>query len=194
MRADVEAGLTAHPKTLPPKWFYDERGSEHAEPRRVPAAQAPQVAHDRRPHEPAEIAEEADPVDPPCEQDPVQHHKPREGEQPEGRPETVGEQDEGPRAEAGGDPGGDVGALGAEGARDLGEQPFERVGIARERFAARGVDNAAAIEHDGAIGLLGIVGDPGHRRPDDDRRAHRQGRGGHERGHGRDPAAYRRIH
>ena len=28
LRADVEAGLTAHPKTLPPKWFYDARGSE----------------------------------------------------------------------------------------------------------------------------------------------------------------------
>jgi L-histidine Nalpha-methyltransferase len=28
LRADVLAGLTATPKTLPPKWFYDERGSE----------------------------------------------------------------------------------------------------------------------------------------------------------------------
>jgi dimethylhistidine N-methyltransferase/ergothioneine biosynthesis protein EgtC len=28
LRADVTAGLTAEPKTLPPKWFYDERGSE----------------------------------------------------------------------------------------------------------------------------------------------------------------------
>lgn len=28
LRADVEAGLTASPKELPPKWFYDERGSE----------------------------------------------------------------------------------------------------------------------------------------------------------------------
>ncbi len=28
LRADVRAGLTATPKTLPPKWFYDERGSE----------------------------------------------------------------------------------------------------------------------------------------------------------------------
>ncbi|MCD0448238.1 L-histidine N(alpha)-methyltransferase [Actinocorallia sp. API 0066] len=27
LRADVRAGLTATPKTLPPKWFYDERGS-----------------------------------------------------------------------------------------------------------------------------------------------------------------------
>ncbi|WP_427135122.1 L-histidine N(alpha)-methyltransferase [Pseudarthrobacter sp. S9] len=27
LRADVLAGLTASPKTLPPKWFYDERGS-----------------------------------------------------------------------------------------------------------------------------------------------------------------------
>ena len=27
LRADVTAGLTAAPKTLPPKWFYDERGS-----------------------------------------------------------------------------------------------------------------------------------------------------------------------
>jgi L-histidine N-alpha-methyltransferase len=27
MRADVRAGLTATPKELPPKWFYDERGS-----------------------------------------------------------------------------------------------------------------------------------------------------------------------
>ena len=26
--ADAEAGLTASPKTLPPMWFYDERGSE----------------------------------------------------------------------------------------------------------------------------------------------------------------------
>jgi L-histidine Nalpha-methyltransferase len=28
LRADAAAGLTATPKTLPPKWFYDERGSE----------------------------------------------------------------------------------------------------------------------------------------------------------------------
>jgi L-histidine N-alpha-methyltransferase len=28
LRADVRAGLTASPKFLPPKWFYDERGSE----------------------------------------------------------------------------------------------------------------------------------------------------------------------
>jgi L-histidine Nalpha-methyltransferase len=28
LRADVSAGLTATPKTLPPKYFYDERGSE----------------------------------------------------------------------------------------------------------------------------------------------------------------------
>jgi L-histidine Nalpha-methyltransferase len=28
LRADARAGLTATPKTLPPKWFYDERGSE----------------------------------------------------------------------------------------------------------------------------------------------------------------------
>jgi L-histidine N-alpha-methyltransferase len=28
LRADVLAGLTAVPKTLPPRWFYDERGSE----------------------------------------------------------------------------------------------------------------------------------------------------------------------
>jgi len=28
LRADVGAGLTATPKELPPKWFYDERGSE----------------------------------------------------------------------------------------------------------------------------------------------------------------------
>ncbi|WP_289008076.1 L-histidine N(alpha)-methyltransferase [uncultured Thermomonospora sp.] len=27
LRQDVWEGLTAHPKTLPPKWFYDERGS-----------------------------------------------------------------------------------------------------------------------------------------------------------------------
>src|SRR5262245_17974499 len=27
MAADVEAGLSASPKTLPPVWFYDERGS-----------------------------------------------------------------------------------------------------------------------------------------------------------------------
>lgn len=27
LEADVRAGLTASPKTLPPKWFYDERGS-----------------------------------------------------------------------------------------------------------------------------------------------------------------------
>ena len=26
--ADVRAGLTATPKTLPPRWLYDERGSE----------------------------------------------------------------------------------------------------------------------------------------------------------------------
>ena len=28
LRADVRAGLTATPKSLPPKWFYDARGSE----------------------------------------------------------------------------------------------------------------------------------------------------------------------
>lgn len=28
LRADVLAGLTTTPKTLPPRWFYDERGSE----------------------------------------------------------------------------------------------------------------------------------------------------------------------
>lgn len=28
LEADVRAGLTADPKTLPPKWFYDARGSE----------------------------------------------------------------------------------------------------------------------------------------------------------------------
>jgi L-histidine N-alpha-methyltransferase len=28
LRADVLAGLTSMPKTLPPKWFYDDRGSE----------------------------------------------------------------------------------------------------------------------------------------------------------------------
>ncbi|NVI28159.1 L-histidine N(alpha)-methyltransferase, partial [Streptomyces sp. CAI-17] len=28
LRADVRAGLTSVPKTLPPKWFYDARGSE----------------------------------------------------------------------------------------------------------------------------------------------------------------------
>ena len=28
LRADVSAGLAASPKELPPKWFYDERGSE----------------------------------------------------------------------------------------------------------------------------------------------------------------------
>ncbi len=28
LEADVRAGLTASPKTLPPKWFYDARGSE----------------------------------------------------------------------------------------------------------------------------------------------------------------------
>ncbi len=28
LRADVLAGLTSTPKTLPPKWFYDERGGE----------------------------------------------------------------------------------------------------------------------------------------------------------------------
>ncbi len=28
LRVDVSAGLTSEPKTLPPKWFYDDRGSE----------------------------------------------------------------------------------------------------------------------------------------------------------------------
>ena len=28
LEADVRTGLGATPKTLPPKWFYDERGSE----------------------------------------------------------------------------------------------------------------------------------------------------------------------
>ena len=27
LEADVRAGLTSTPKTLPPKWFYDDRGS-----------------------------------------------------------------------------------------------------------------------------------------------------------------------
>jgi L-histidine N-alpha-methyltransferase len=37
LRRDVRAGLTAEPKQLPPKWFYDERGSElFAEITRLP--------------------------------------------------------------------------------------------------------------------------------------------------------------
>jgi L-histidine Nalpha-methyltransferase len=28
LEADARAGLSASPKTLPPKWFYDERGSQ----------------------------------------------------------------------------------------------------------------------------------------------------------------------
>src|SRR4249920_3291897 len=28
LEADVRAGLTSSPKVLPPKWFYDDRGSE----------------------------------------------------------------------------------------------------------------------------------------------------------------------
>jgi len=28
LRRDVLAGLTAEPKSLPPKWFYDDRGSK----------------------------------------------------------------------------------------------------------------------------------------------------------------------
>ncbi len=28
LSADVRCGLTAHPKALPPKWFYDQHGSE----------------------------------------------------------------------------------------------------------------------------------------------------------------------
>ncbi|MGH3909534.1 MAG: L-histidine N(alpha)-methyltransferase, partial [Pseudonocardiaceae bacterium] len=28
LRRDVRAGLSADPKWLPPKWFYDARGSE----------------------------------------------------------------------------------------------------------------------------------------------------------------------
>src|SRR5947208_3180528 len=28
LRADVERGLASAPKVLPPKWFYDERGSQ----------------------------------------------------------------------------------------------------------------------------------------------------------------------
>ena len=28
LRDDVRTGLTATPKTLPPKWFYDDRGSQ----------------------------------------------------------------------------------------------------------------------------------------------------------------------
>jgi L-histidine Nalpha-methyltransferase len=57
LRADVLAGLTAMPKSLPPKWFYDERGSElfdkitlldeyyptRAE-REILAARAPEIA------------------------------------------------------------------------------------------------------------------------------------------------------
>ena len=57
LRADARAGLTAVPKTLPPKWFYDERGSELFEKitllpeyyptraeRSILAAVAPQIA------------------------------------------------------------------------------------------------------------------------------------------------------
>ena len=57
LRADALAGLTAAPKTLPPRWFYDERGSElFDEITRLPeyyptrterailAARAPQIA------------------------------------------------------------------------------------------------------------------------------------------------------
>jgi len=29
LRSDALAGLTSSPKRLPPKWFYDDRGSEH---------------------------------------------------------------------------------------------------------------------------------------------------------------------
>jgi L-histidine N-alpha-methyltransferase len=57
LRADVTTGLTASPKTLPPKWFYDARGSELFEEitelpeyyptrseRQILAAHAPDIA------------------------------------------------------------------------------------------------------------------------------------------------------
>ncbi|MFD0851302.1 L-histidine N(alpha)-methyltransferase, partial [Actinomadura adrarensis] len=57
LRADVRDGLAATPKTLPPKWFYDERGSELFEEitrldeyyptrreREILAARAPEIA------------------------------------------------------------------------------------------------------------------------------------------------------
>ncbi|MQY03269.1 L-histidine N(alpha)-methyltransferase [Actinomadura macrotermitis] len=57
LRLDVHDGLTATPKTLPPKWFYDERGSELFEQitaleeyyptrreREILAARAPEIA------------------------------------------------------------------------------------------------------------------------------------------------------
>jgi L-histidine N-alpha-methyltransferase len=40
LRADALAGLTAAPKTLPPKWFYDAAGSELFD-RRSPRPAAP---------------------------------------------------------------------------------------------------------------------------------------------------------
>src|SRR5215467_5695646 len=61
LRADALAGLTATPKSLPPKWFYDERGSAlfdkitrldeyyptRAE-REILAASAAEIAHTTR--------------------------------------------------------------------------------------------------------------------------------------------------
>ncbi|MET0423004.1 MAG: L-histidine N(alpha)-methyltransferase [Actinoplanes sp.] len=57
LRADVRAGLTAEPKSLPPKWFYDARGSELFEeitelPEYYPTRSESRILHDRA----AEIA------------------------------------------------------------------------------------------------------------------------------------------
>jgi L-histidine N-alpha-methyltransferase len=52
LRADVIAGLTGDPKSLPPKWFYDARGSELFElitelPEYYPTRSERQILHDR---------------------------------------------------------------------------------------------------------------------------------------------------
>src|SRR6476469_6947224 len=52
LEADVRAGLSAAPKTLPPKWFYDDRGSELFDeitrlPEYYPTARERTILHDQ---------------------------------------------------------------------------------------------------------------------------------------------------
>ncbi|MGK5532528.1 L-histidine N(alpha)-methyltransferase [Streptomyces sp. URMC 129] len=57
LRADVTAGLTAHPKILPPKWFYDARGSElFEEITRLPEYYPTRAEHEILRHRAGEIA------------------------------------------------------------------------------------------------------------------------------------------
>ena len=49
LEADVRAGLTASPKTLPPKWFYDDRGQRAVRRDHPPARVLPDPHRARDP-------------------------------------------------------------------------------------------------------------------------------------------------